>query len=200
MVLERNPNAVVTLRDRYKDLLHNIAFKIIHNWECAEEVESQVWSYYWEEPSNYDPKKGKLLGWLVMLTRRRAIDQTRQRDSYSRALDRFELVPTEEYTHVEQDVHNQEWMTQFLENLEQLPSLQAEAVFLAITEGLSQAEISKAMGSPLGTTKTRLELGFRKLKPLYIDQQKLDIAHDGHRTILDMPAACRTPQPPPKDP
>jgi RNA polymerase sigma-70 factor (ECF subfamily) len=45
-----------------------------------------------------------------------------------------------------------------------LPEAQQEAVHLAFYKGLTQREIAKFTGKPLGTIKTRLELGLRKLR------------------------------------
>jgi RNA polymerase sigma-70 factor (ECF subfamily) len=51
-----------------------------------------------------------------------------------------------------------------------LPQFQREAVELAFFHGLSHREIAAATHAPLGTVKTRLELGLQKLthalKPL----------------------------------
>jgi RNA polymerase sigma-70 factor (ECF subfamily) len=44
-----------------------------------------------------------------------------------------------------------------------LPRLQREALELAFFKGLSHREIAAATRSPLGTVKTRLELGLQKL-------------------------------------
>ena len=52
----------------------------------------------------------------------------------------------------------------FLEKcIRALPRLQREAVKLAFFEGLSHREIAAVTHAPLGTVKTRLELGLRKL-------------------------------------
>jgi RNA polymerase sigma-70 factor (ECF subfamily) len=54
--------------------------------------------------------------------------------------------------------------------MQALPRLQREAVELAFFKGLSHSEIAAATQAPLGTVKTRLELGLQKLthaiKPL----------------------------------
>src|SRR4029453_5220944 len=47
--------------------------------------------------------------------------------------------------------------------MQALPSLQREAVELAFFKGLSHSEIAAATNAPLGTVKTRLELGLQKL-------------------------------------
>ena len=48
-------------------------------------------------------------------------------------------------------------------NIRALPRFQREAVELAFFKGLSHREIAAATGAPLGTVKTRLELGLQKL-------------------------------------
>jgi RNA polymerase sigma-70 factor (ECF subfamily) len=44
-----------------------------------------------------------------------------------------------------------------------LPALQREAIELAFFNGLSHREIAAKTDTPLGTVKTRLELGLQKL-------------------------------------
>ena len=47
--------------------------------------------------------------------------------------------------------------------MDALPAYQREAIELSFFEGLSHREIAAVTGTPLGTVKTRLELGLRKL-------------------------------------
>jgi RNA polymerase sigma-70 factor (ECF subfamily) len=55
-------------------------------------------------------------------------------------------------------------MRNFLKfKLETLPPFQRQAIEMAFFGGMSQREIALAMGTPLGTIKTRLELGLKKL-------------------------------------
>jgi len=44
-----------------------------------------------------------------------------------------------------------------------LPPAQREAIELAYFQGMSQREIAAHTGIPLGTIKTRLELGLKKI-------------------------------------
>lgn len=47
--------------------------------------------------------------------------------------------------------------------MQTLPRVQREAVEFAYFSGLSQREIAATTRTPLGTVKTRLQLGLRKL-------------------------------------
>ena len=104
---------------------------------------------------------------MVTIARRRAIDRLRRRQAYFRAQERYremlERQPQKprrdsEKTFVLSDLR------QFLKKrMKKLPRFQREAIELAFFNGLSHREIAAATRAPLGTVKTRLELGLQKL-------------------------------------
>jgi RNA polymerase sigma-70 factor (ECF subfamily) len=48
--------------------------------------------------------------------------------------------------------------------LAEIPEAQRQALELAYFDGLSQSEIAGKLGVPLGTIKTRMQLGMRKMR------------------------------------
>ena len=54
--------------------------------------------------------------------------------------------------------------------LQQISADQREAIELAYFGGLSQSEIAERLQSPIGTIKTRIRLGLRKLRDLLLAQ------------------------------
>ena len=48
--------------------------------------------------------------------------------------------------------------------MESLPQDQRDVIFLSFMEGLAHAEISERLGLPLGTVKSRIRLGFQRLR------------------------------------
>jgi RNA polymerase sigma-70 factor (ECF subfamily) len=169
LILSRDQDALALLHKRYARFLKTIALKVVNNDADAEDLVQEVFSQIWDRIGNYDPSKGRALGWITTLTRRRAIDRLRKREVYSRVEERF----TEElkshpdgWTHVHEDVAHTE-MSYYLEHaIAALPALQQTAIRLAYHGEMSQREVAAHTGLPLGTIKTRLELGLQKMRRL----------------------------------
>ena len=168
-LLQRETGALKQLHERYRGLLHSVAMNVVHDTLDAEEVLQDVFLHIWNRAETYSAQKGKPLGWLVMLTRRRSIDRLRQQSSYRRATTRFETEYLQENDHqsfhsgVDQQVCGDDLRALLKQQLHRLPPAQKQAVELSFFEGMSQREIASTQRLPLGTVKTRIELGLRKL-------------------------------------
>ena len=160
--------ALAALYDRYSSILKALTIRVVHDEAEADDLLQEVFMQVWQQARNYSPDKGKPLGWIVTLTRRRAIDRLRKRQAYCRAKDRFEVSADrqpESWVHnrIEDDIHLEDIRAFLRAKIENLPPFQREAIEMAFFKGMSQREIAVATETPLGTIKTRLELGLRKL-------------------------------------
>ena len=163
-----NAAALSTLYDRYASILKALTIRVVHDEAEADDLLQEVFMQVWQQARNYSSDKGKPLGWIVTLTRRRAIDRLRKRQAYCRAKDRFEVTTDrqpESWVHnrIEDDIHLEDMRAFLKAKIESLPPFQREAIEMAFFKGMSQREIALATETPLGTIKTRLELGLRKL-------------------------------------
>ena len=173
-ISHRRHSALTELYGRHGQRLKATIDSVVHEEAEADDVLQEILLQIWKDADRYSPKVGKPLGWMMTIARRRAIDRLRRRQAYSRARERYakeiEQQPRsprrEAYDPlVLSDLHN------FLKKcMRALPRYQRQAVDLAFFKGLSHSEIAAATGAPLGTVKTRLELGLQKLthaiKPL----------------------------------
>lgn len=163
----KEPNALWVLHDRYHSILKSIIISVIHDESEADDVLQEVFIQIWTHAANYSAAKGKAAGWLITLARRRAIDRLRQRHAYQLATERLEKAskPSNAYEieSAEHDIERQDISNYLNQLLQQLPVPQKEVVILAHLHGMSQRQIAVHMSLPLGTVKTRLELGMRKL-------------------------------------
>jgi RNA polymerase sigma-70 factor (ECF subfamily) len=140
---------------------------VVHEESEADDVLQESFLQIWREASRYSPKAGKPLGWVITIARRRAIDRVRRRDCYRRAKQRFEdeVKPVANWNNkaTASELSGLD-LRRFLEQqLQALPQVQRQAVELAYFGGMSQREIAATTRTPLGTVKTRLQLGLRKL-------------------------------------
>jgi RNA polymerase sigma-70 factor (ECF subfamily) len=164
-ITQRRQQALKELYSRYARSLRALIGSVVHEESEADDVLQESFLQIWREAHHYSPKAGKPLGWVITIARRRAIDRVRRRDSYRRAKQRFEdeIKPQAQTVRTEAEVLQSDLRRFLGRQMETLPRVQREAVELAYFRGLSQREIAATTHTPLGTVKTRLQLGLRKL-------------------------------------
>ena len=159
-------SALAELYGRHAKTVKTVVTHVVHEEAEAEDVLQEIFFQIWQEAPRYSSHAGRPLGWMVTIARRRAIDRLRRRQAYSRAKDRFEVEQCPDawvHNGIGSDLVRSD-LRHFLErHMDSLPAYQREAIKLAYFEGLSQHQIAVRTGTPLGTVKTRLELGLRKL-------------------------------------
>jgi len=159
--------ALNELYGRYGQTLKAVIDSVVHEGAEADDVLQEIFLQIWKEANNYSPKAGKPLGWVVTIARRRAIDRVRRGQTYRRIKDRYaELhVPRNNGSPkpVTDEIARSDLRKFLNRQLGRLPAFQSQAVKLAFFKGMSHREIAVATHTPLGTVKTRLELGLRKL-------------------------------------
>lgn len=167
-IKRREQSAIASLLERHRKTLKRVIYQVVQDEAESDDVLQESFLQIWREAASYSSALGKPLAWIVTIARRRAIDRVRRRGAYCRAKDRFEVyVETEprswlrSYT---QEDNSSADIRNFLEReMNRLPDFQREAVRLSFFNGLSHREIAAKTRTPLGTVKTRLELGMRKL-------------------------------------
>jgi RNA polymerase sigma-70 factor (ECF subfamily) len=167
-VQKEDAQALEELYRRHHATLRAVIVRVLHNEHSSDDLLQEVYMEIWRLANRYSPEKGKALGWMITLTRRRAIDRLRREQAYFRVEERFQRETEQQpnawtHTGVEEDIEASD-IRRILENiLTTLPPAQRAAVELAFYRGMSQREIAMHTKIPLGTIKTRLELGVRKI-------------------------------------
>ncbi|HYR22168.1 MAG TPA: sigma-70 family RNA polymerase sigma factor [Chthoniobacterales bacterium] len=161
-------DALSQLYDRYNGIVKALILRIIHNETEADDLLQEVFMEIWNQAKNFSPQKGKPLGWMVTLTRRRAIDALRKRQAYARAAERLQAEPEQQplawvENVTEREVEAGDTRVLMAKMINSLPEAQQQVIELAFFQGMSQREIAFHTNIPLGTVKTRLELGLKKI-------------------------------------
>jgi RNA polymerase sigma-70 factor (ECF subfamily) len=161
--------AFEALYDRYSPSLYALLLRILSNAEDAEEVLQETFVKAWTNAKMFDAGRGTEIAWLISIARSRGIDRLRSRKIRSdRENDAgretsIRATAVEATSSVDRAVQSQERVA-VRSALAELPDAQRTALELAYFEGLSQSEIAARLGEPLGTVKTRMQLGMKKLR------------------------------------
>ena len=161
-------DALSQLYDRYNGIVKALILRIIRNDTEADDLLQEVFMEIWNQAKNFSAAKGKPLGWMVTLTRRRAIDALRKKQAYARAEERLQVEPEQQplawvQNVTEAEIHAGDTRALIAKVINSLPVAQQEVIEFAFFQGMSQREIASHTNIPLGTVKTRLELGLKKI-------------------------------------
>lgn len=172
-IQQDDQDALMTLYHRYSRLVYSVAYQTLNNQEDSEETTQDVFLRVWKKSSQYDAARGSFVGWLVTVTRNAAIDRLRVRqrrdvspDTLSLDADHAVWANLEPHTR-DQDLHHQ-----LASALHTLSNEQQEAISLAYFYGMSHSEIAEKLGRPLGTVKSHIRQGMKRLRDIYL-------SHDG---------------------
>ncbi len=156
--------ALEKLVNRYRSLLKSVILRVVHDHATADDVLQDCMIEIWNHAGHYSAAKGKPLGWIVTLAKRRAIDCLRRQVAYCGAKDRLENATRHRSYIQDSDCEDADMSRVLQEHIEKLPTPQQEVIRLAFLNGMSQREVARATNTPLGTVKTRIELGLAKLR------------------------------------
>jgi RNA polymerase sigma-70 factor, ECF subfamily len=172
-----DPDALSQLYDRYGGIVKALVLRVLHNEAEADDLLQEIFMEIWNQAKNFSAQKGKPLGWMVTLARRRAIDALRKKQAYARAEERLQKETEQQpdawaHNTTAEEIAFADTRVLVRRVISKLPPAQQQAIELAFFRGMSQREIASSTNTPLGTVKTRLELGLKKI-------------YDGLKTLKD---------------
>jgi len=167
-IQDEDPEALSKLYDRYNGIIKALILRVVHNEAEADDLLQEIFMELWKQAKNFSAQKGKPLGWMVTLARRRAIDGLRKKQAYLRAGERLQNETEQQpdawvHNATEEEIDFADTRVLIRKVISGLPPAQQQAIDLAFFRGMSQREIAAKTNTPLGTVKTRLELGLKKI-------------------------------------
>ena len=160
--------AVDDLYERFRRPAFALARRILADDTLAEDVLQDVFLSVWRDPGAFDGRRGSFASWLLAMVHHKAVDAVRREESQRRrqGLAEDDLALREPLS--SRDVEDEAWSRSVAERvrsaLGELPTAQREALTLAYYGGYTQREVAALTGAPLGTVKTRMLAGMRRLR------------------------------------
>ncbi len=168
-----DPAAMSALYDRYAPAVLGLALRITRERADAEDVVVDTFAQVWRDAVRFEQQRGSVASWIATIARSRSLDLLRARarrnkltDSASETADISPAAMGTPFSSPMADVLADERSRKIQAALATLPDAQRAALELAYFEGLSQSEIAERLDEPLGTIKTRVRLGLRRLRDL----------------------------------
>jgi RNA polymerase sigma-70 factor (ECF subfamily) len=165
----RNPSRFAEVFDEHAAGVHSAALAILRDAARAEDVVQDVFLRLWRRPDAWDPARGPLGAYLRLMARSRALDLWREGDVRERARRRAQDAavadPAPPTTETPETAALRSAESEALRAaLDELSEEQRSAVALAYWGGLTAEQIAERVGIPLGTAKSRIRLGLRRLR------------------------------------
>jgi RNA polymerase sigma-70 factor (ECF subfamily) len=159
--------ALARLYDRYGRTVFGVGLKMLGDRSLAEELTQEVFLKVWRSSGTFDPSRGGFSTWLFRVTRSVALDLHRKRARRVRPVPEgdSQIAAVRDNSAGPQEIVDESWLSWRVSRaLEALDAAHREVIELAYFGGLSQREISRRTGIPLGTVKTRTARAFRSLR------------------------------------
>jgi RNA polymerase sigma-70 factor (ECF subfamily) len=166
-MVDADETALGALYDEWSRSLYSLVLHLLKDADEAEDVVEETFWQAWRKASAYEPSRGAVSTWLLTIGRRKALDRLRARKRHredpiggERTISNM-LAPDQDPS---ADAEVAEIREHVRSAVRDLPKEQREVLEMGYFSGLSQSEISRITGEPLGTIKTRMRLAMQKLK------------------------------------
>ena len=165
-------DAVSELYDQYAILVFKLSRQFLSNNAEVEDAVQEIFVKLWKTADRFDPRKAKLVTWVMLITRRHLIDQIRRKTVRPKKQElssqhqeiATEMPPATNMLLLERN-------SMLWEALQDLSEIQRTVIERSYFQGFTLREVSLQMDMPLGTVKSALSRGLLRLR-----KQKQDAA------------------------
>lgn len=164
-VASGDEDAVKELYDRFSSLVFKVAVQLLPNRAEADDAVQEVFVRLWQTADRYDPRRAKLVTWVMLIARRHLIDRLR-RHAVRPGASSFEedLTGSGPEDGPDRQPQETERNDRLLMRIAELPDLQRLVIERAYLQGFTLREVSKQLDAPLGTVKSALSRGLARLR------------------------------------
>ena len=154
--------------EAYATALFSVARHVLGDDDDAQDCVHDVLLRLWRRPDSYRRERGSLRAYLMVCVRNEAVTRLRNAARHRKIETQIAAGEPTAYEFEIRDVVESERLRRALAVL---PPDQRSALALAYAGHLSHREISARLGVPLGTIKSRISHGLRRLQTMLPRQE-----------------------------
>jgi RNA polymerase sigma-70 factor, ECF subfamily len=163
-LLRRDEGALRVLHARYAPLVFSVAARIV-DAGAAEDVVQDVFVTVWRKAETFDPQRGSFKGWILQITRHRALNELRKRRVRGAESDHDLTEIADEKAMPDEAQWAAHRRAALQKAVDALPAPERQALSLAFFEELTHEQVAAALRMPLGTAKTRIRSAMKRMAP-----------------------------------
>ncbi len=165
LLQNKDQQAFAYLYDNYSAALNGVIYRLVEDRELAEDILQEAFVKIWNNFASYDTTKGRLFTWMLNITRNLTIDTLRSKGYKKQAKISGDENSVSNFTDDNRMAERFDAMG-LRKQLVNLKPEQRSIIDLAYFNGYTQDEISKELGVPLGTVKTRMRSAIIELRKM----------------------------------
>ncbi len=165
LLQRKDQQAFAYLYDNYAAALNGVIYRMGEDRELSEDILQEAFVKIWNNFSSYDRAKGRLFTWMLNISRNLTIDTLRSKGYKKQSKISGDENSVSNFTSDSRSAERFDAMG-LRKQLANLKPEQRSIIDLAYFNGYTQDEISKEMGIPLGTVKTRMRAAIIELRKM----------------------------------
>jgi len=139
--------------------------RVLRDPAQSEEVAQEALLEVWRNAGRFDPGRGTAVTWIMTIAHRRAVDRVRaEAAATDREARAAAIVPAGPADEVAEAVESSLEAERVRRCLGGLSDLQRQSIQLAYYSGYTYPQVASALGVALGTVKTRIRDGLKRLR------------------------------------
>lgn len=165
-IADGDESAIDRLYERFGTFVFRCVRQSLSDHAEAEDAVQEIFLRLWRTAERYDPARAKLVTWVMLISKRHAIDRLRRKQVRPNNLS-LEGDPTDRRGGPTPGVlpeERDERRQILLDRIQELPALQQEVLTRAYLQGFTLREVAEQLDAPLGTVKSALSRGLARLR------------------------------------
>jgi RNA polymerase sigma-70 factor, ECF subfamily len=168
----RDPGAASELYARFAPRIFGLGMVMLGNPSQAEDLVQDTFVKVWRAATAYDPGRGSVDTWVLLIARNLAVDLLRRRVLEAKAMAGEGTAEESMEAGPEEQAEILDLSQRARRAMESLSPGQRAALELAYFGGKTSAEVAEMEGIPVGTAKTRIRTALFRLR------EALEVEHE----------------------